>query len=157
MSWTKRQFIEQAYGEIGLADYIFDLEPEQLQNALRKLDMMMAQWNSKGIRLGYPMPSSPKDSDLDSDTGVTDDANEAIALNLAIRLAPGHGKAVSVETKAFAKEAYMTLLSKSTFPIEMQYPASLPYGAGNKQIDNRFFPGPEDSLNVGPDGELEFE
>ena len=31
MGWTKRQFIEQAFDEIGLASYAFDLGPEQMQ------------------------------------------------------------------------------------------------------------------------------
>mgnify|MGYP003525752305 CR=1 FL=1 len=53
MGWTKRQFVTQAFEEIGLAAYVFDLTPEQLQSALRRLDSMMASWNAKGIRLGY--------------------------------------------------------------------------------------------------------
>ena len=56
MGWTKRQFIEQAFEEIGLAAYVFDLTPEQLQSALRRLDAMMAGWNTNGIRIGWPMP-----------------------------------------------------------------------------------------------------
>ena len=51
MGWTKRQYIEQAFEEVGLAAYVFDLTPEQLQSALRKLDAMMAEWNAKGLRL----------------------------------------------------------------------------------------------------------
>jgi hypothetical protein len=54
MGYTKRQFISAAFEEIGLASYVFDLQPEQLQSALRRLDAMMADWNAKGIRLGYP-------------------------------------------------------------------------------------------------------
>ena len=40
MGWTKRQFVTQAFEEIGLASYVFDLTPEQLQSALRRLDAM---------------------------------------------------------------------------------------------------------------------
>ena len=56
MGYKKRQFISAAFEEIGLASYVFDLQPEQLQSALRRLDAMMADWNAKGIRLGYPAP-----------------------------------------------------------------------------------------------------
>ena len=31
MAWTKRQIVTQAFEEIGLASYVFDLEPEQLR------------------------------------------------------------------------------------------------------------------------------
>ena len=29
MGWTKREYVEQAFEEIGLASYVFDLTPEQ--------------------------------------------------------------------------------------------------------------------------------
>jgi hypothetical protein len=87
MGYTKRQFVTSAFEEIGLADYVFDLQPEQLEAALRRLDSMMAEWNAAGIRLGYAMPSSPQDSDLDTETNVPDSAWEAIITNLAIRIA----------------------------------------------------------------------
>ena len=60
MGWTKREYIEQAFEEIGLASYVFDLTPEQLQSALRKLDAMLAEWNAKGLRLGLSTAQFPK-------------------------------------------------------------------------------------------------
>jgi hypothetical protein len=63
MSYTKRQFVDAAFEEIGLASYVFDLTTEELLPRLvRRLDAMMAQWNAKGIRLGYPLPTSAADS-----------------------------------------------------------------------------------------------
>lgn len=158
MGWTKRQFIEAAFEEIGYAEYVFDLQPEQLETAMRRLDAMMATWNGKGIRLGYPIPSSPQNSDLDQETGVPDSANEAIYTNLGIRLAPTVGKTVALETKQAAKAAYNELLAKYTAPGEMQFPRSLPRGAGNKpwRDDDPFMPEPGDPLTVGPDSELTF-
>jgi len=158
MGWTKRQFVTQAFEEIGLAAYVFDLTPDQLQSALRRLDSMMASWNAKGIRLGYPIPSNPQDSDLDQETGVPDAANEAIYLNLGIRLAPGFGKVVSAETKLAAKMGYDTLLSRAAVPPEMQLPGTMPSGAGNKpwNIDNPFIEGPVEPLLAGEDGPIEF-
>jgi hypothetical protein len=67
VSYTKRQFITAAFEEIGLASYVFDLQPQDLQTALRRLDAMMAEWNGKGLRLAYPIPLSPEDSDLDTE------------------------------------------------------------------------------------------
>ncbi len=95
MGYTKRQYIEAALTEIGLADYVFNSTPQDLQTALRRLDGMMAEWNERGIRLGYPLPLSPQQSDLDSQTAVPDRANEAIVTNLACRIAPSYGKQVS--------------------------------------------------------------
>ena len=122
MGYSKRQFVTAAFDEIGLASYVFDLTPEQLQSALRRLDAMMASWNALGIRLGYPLPSSPQFSDLDAQSEVPDSANEAIITNLAIKLAPSYGKQVMPDTKATAKETYNTLLSRAAMPMEQQMP-----------------------------------
>ena len=159
MGWTKREFITQAFEEIGLAEYVFDLPPEQLQSALVRLDSMMASWNALGIRLGYPIPSTPLGSSLDEITSVSDAANEAIFLNLGIRLAPSFGKTVQVETRDSARRAYDTLLSLAAMPLEMQLPGSMPAGAGAKPwrgVADPFLAPPEDPLAVGPDGPLEF-
>lgn len=158
MSWTKRQFVNQAFEEIGLASYVFDLQPEQLQSALRRMDAMMAAWNAKGIRVGYPIPTSPENSDLDDETGVPDAANEAIYTNLAIRIAPSFGKAVSQEAKVSARAAYDVLLMRAAVPPEMQLPGSLPAGAGNKpwRYDDEYIKDPSDPLMAGADSVLDF-
>ncbi len=136
MSWTKRQFIAQAYEEIGYASYQYDLDPEQLQDAMSTMDSMVATWYTKGIQLGYPIPSSPENSDLDEETSVPDSANEAIYLNLAIRLAPSLGKMVMPETKLAAKAAYDAIAANNAIPQEQQI-TGLPRGAGSKYwIDN---------------------
>ena len=118
MSYTKRQFVEAAFEEIGLAAYTFDLSPQQIEAAMRRLDTMMAEWNAKGIRLSYPLPGSPQDSDLDAETTVPDSANEAIITNLGIRIAPSYGKPVIAETKVAAHMEYNTLPSRQTTPPE---------------------------------------
>jgi hypothetical protein len=157
MGWTKRQFVEQAFDEIGLANYVFDLQPEQLQSALRRLDTMIATWNALGIRLAYPLPSSPQDSDLDQETEVPDSAYEAIYTNLAIRIAPSFGKQVAIEVKVAAKQAYDVLLQRATAPIEKQLPRSMPAGSGNKpwRIDDPFVAPPQNPVQTGSEGYLE--
>lgn len=156
MSWTKRQFIDAAFEEIGLAAYTFDLEPEQMQSALNRLDAMMATWNARGIRLGYPLPGGPDDTDLDTDTGVPDAANEAIFANLAIRIAPGYGKAVGAETKSAAKAGYDALMALAAVPPVRLRPAGMPAGAGHKSYDRPFLPPDAAPITAGGDGVLEF-
>lgn len=103
MGYSKLQFVQAAFEEIGLAAYVFDLQPQQIESALRRLDAMMADWNGKGIRLAYPIPSSPENSNINAETGVPDSANEAIITNLAIRLAPSYGKQVMPQTQTVAR------------------------------------------------------
>lgn len=156
MAWTKREFIAEAFAEIGIASYDFDLSPEQLESALRRLDSMMATWNAIGIRVGYPLSSSPGGSTLATDTMVPDAANEAIYLNLAVRLAPAYGKTVSSDTKSKAEQSYNALLAKLVYPGEMQYDPLVPAGAGYKTT-RTFLDDPSPYYSVGNDSELTLE
>ena len=159
MGYSKRQFVAAAFEEIGLASYAFDLQPQQFESALRRLDAMMASWNALGIRLGYPLPSSPQFSDIDAQSEVPDSANEAIITNLAVKIAPGYGKQVMPDTKATAKETYNTLLSRAAAPLEQQLPGTMPSGAGNKPwrvYDDPFLRPPVDPVLAGQDGPIEY-
>ena len=111
MSWTKRQIITEAYAELALAGYNFDLQPEELQTALRKLDAMMATWAGRGVEVGYAFGASPDASDLDQDSGLPLVATEAVYLGLAVALAAGMGKTLPRSTTLNAKTAYDGLLS----------------------------------------------
>lgn len=130
MGWTKKQLVNKAFREIGLGRD-FNVEPDHLQDALHSLDAMLATWNGKGIHLGYALPSSPESSQLADDSGLPDTANEAVFLNLSIRLAPVFGKVVSQDTRTAAKQAYDTLLLDAAQPPQ-QASRSVPRGAGSK-------------------------
>lgn len=140
--WTKRQIVMEAYGELALAGYEFDITPEEVQTGQRRLDTMMATWEGLGIQVGYAFPASPEDSDPDTPSGLPDKAVETVYLNLAIRLAAGVGKALSPDTKRNAQTGYAVLLSEAAKPRQQQLPSTLPRGAGNKPwygLNNPFF------------------
>lgn len=157
MSWTKGQIVEQMLAEIGLSDYVFNVVPEERQSALRRLDAMLATWDGKGIRLGYPLPSTADGSNLDDDSGLPDVAIEAVIANGAMRIAPSYGKTVSAQTMTAAKEGYNTLLARATFPPQQQFPNTLPRGAGNKYwrggFPRPFMPTPADPIVASQGGD----
>lgn len=157
MSWTKAQLINEAFTELGLGSD-FDITSEETQSALRRLDTMMGVWDAKGIRLGYPLPASPDDSDAAQDSGLPDTALEPVYLNLALRLAPSFGKTVSVETRRNASAGYDRLLIAAAQPLPPQQPSTMPRGAGNKPwrpLSSPFFPRPTDNpLQVTSGGDL---
>lgn len=157
MGWTKQQLIDQAFSEIGFGPD-FNVTPDDAESALRRLDMMMAEWNGKGIRVGYNLVSTPDDSDIDSDSGVPDVAVEAIYMNLAIRLAPGYGKTLSQDTRITAKQGYNTLLSRSVYPTPQPMPATMPRGAGNRRSGTgwAYYPTPQEVLDAGADDPITF-
>ena len=158
MSYTKRQFIEEAFEEIGLGAYSYDLQPEDYQSALKRMDSMLAVWNVKGVRIGYPLPSSPEDSDLDQETNVPDGANLAITTNLALGLAGRYGKIISQETKQTARSSYRALSNWVSEPPKKNLPGTMPRGAGQKPWRggrSEFLNEPADPVEVGGDGILE--
>jgi hypothetical protein len=107
------------------------------------------------------LPDSPAGSDLDQETGVTDEAIEAMVSGLAIRLAPLFGKSVSPDTKATARGAYMALLNRRTNTLEKRIDEeAIPAGAGTKywRLNGDPFLLPEErGLTTGPDDILEME
>lgn len=156
MTWTKQALIEEAHSELGLAFYNFDLDPEELQTGLRRMDAMWALWEEKGLRFSYNHPGQ-----LNDESGLPDGAIEATICHLAIRIAPGKGKAVTPETKMRADDAYATLTRIAAFPQQQQMPSGVPLGAGNKpwrQWGRRFTSAPDTNpLQVAPSGDLDIK
>ena len=154
---TKRQLITDAFRFIGLAPVVYDLTAEQLDDARRSLDSMMATWNAKGIRVGFPISLDPDSGDLDEETRLPDGCREAVFTELGKRLAPTFGKIVSPDQKAQARDAYQSMLAQLAQVPSMQFPRGLPLGAGVKHPLGQpaFTEGPRDAILTGNDGDLE--
>jgi hypothetical protein len=152
---TIRQIINDAYSSAGLASFTFDLSAEEVEAARRALDVMLAQWNMRGVRLSYAMSGNP-----DDESGLPDWALEAISLNLGLRLAGRIGKQVMPETKTAARQAYNTVLGVMASPPVMQLDnMALPAGAGHKPgyfNGSAFLDAPQHNIATGPDGSLDF-
>lgn len=132
MSWTKRELIIQAYEDAAMASYVFDLTPEDLQSALRKLDAMMAYWALKGVSLGYNASLGPDDGDLDQPSGIPTAAVFAVTNNLAPHVAGMHGKSAPPHILLAAKDGYETLCKPHCLP-QIPRPSTMPRGAGNRR------------------------
>jgi len=95
MSFTKRKIINEAFTEIGLGTYNFDAQPEDLQNALLRLNAMLAEWAEAGAVTNALTPFID-DLDVDSLIPMTD--IRGVICGLAVNLAPSFGKVVSMDT-----------------------------------------------------------
>lgn len=159
MSWTKRALIDEAYGELAMQGYVFDISPEEQQRAARRLEMMLGTWGADGIRVGYAFSADAGAVDLDEDSGVSLGAVETVTLNLAVRVAVGLGKQLNADTRRSASDGYQVLLRAAAMPQEQQLPGSMPIGAGNKpwRSNTPFTPPPDDGpLTIADDGGLTF-
>lgn len=160
MSLTKRQLINKAFSVAGLASFVFSLTPDQLQDALFSLDSQMGTWDGQGIRVGYPLTTSPENSDLDTETGLAANAVLATYLNLAVLIAPEHGKILSNDTQKRARQAFNQLLARHTQPLGKNLPTSLPSGAGHRHhhgIHDNFIRPQAETIDTAFDGEIELE
>lgn len=117
---------------------------------------MLGEWNARGIRLGYPLPANPNNSDATADSGIPDSSYEAVITNLALKLAPSYGKTVGNETRATARAALNTLYALSAKPKEMRI-QDIPMGAGHKSVDEPFMPPLESEVIEYTDPVLTFE
>ncbi len=158
MSWTKGQIVQEAYAELALQGYVFDLSEEEIQTGVRRLDAMLAVWEMQGTRLGYPMPINPDDSDPKQDSKLPIGVMRPVFMNLAIDLAAGLGKTVTAETKRAAREGLAIIDTMAAYPQQQQLPATMPRGAGNRPwrfITQPFYPRPDlDPLQIGQGGDI---
>lgn len=129
---TKRQIITKSYAAVGLAGFIYDITPEQMESARFDLDAMMAEWNGRGLNLSWPIPSSPESGDIDEETNLPDWALEAVYLNLGPRLANAHGKQVTPMYLAMARAAKSGVMSRTVKATPRKMPSGYPLGAGYK-------------------------
>ena len=130
---TKRRIIDQAYDELALAGYVFDLSPEELLSAARRLEGMIAAWSSQGVTIPFAFDPDSTEDALDSDSGLPLVAFEAAYMGLAVRTAASKGKALSMSTKGAARAAFDALMCASVKAqmIPQQFRKGTPLGAGS--------------------------
>jgi hypothetical protein len=147
--YSKLDLVNSALNEIGFADYVYDIDPAQLNRVLLQMDAMMMGWKSQGINVGYYQTYTPGLSDINSDSGLPSTAIEACYLGLAKRIAPSFGKTLSQETKQNFKEAWTAMLSNLVQNIEYKQPSNILAGSGNRTLltETLFIPTAEGSID----------
>lgn len=102
MAWSKREIIQRAFSDIGYGLEGFDIPPAKMEDALRILDTLVAEWNV--TPMGYPLHDNPADSDLDEDSGIPLSFVNGVVAGLAVRLAPTIGKEASLSIQRAASQ-----------------------------------------------------
>jgi hypothetical protein len=142
--WTKLNIITAAFNELGFANYLYDIDPAQLNRVLLQLDGLMGTWAAMGINIGYPLPTSPSGSDINQFSNLPAPAVEAVYMNLAKRIAPSFGKTLAPDAIVNARDSFTAMLLNLSVIPDKQYPGTLQAGAGNKPF-NRVFNSGNDS------------
>jgi hypothetical protein len=137
----KREIIELAFDDCGMAGYEFDRTPEEQSMALRKLNAMMYEhpWD----QLGYAQPGYGV-GQAEGGSGLPDFAINAVAMYLALRIAPGMGVSLSQEQRAAMARSLTTLQSQiATIPC-VHPPANTVRGSGHYRGGQYAFTGPSE-------------
>jgi P22 tail accessory factor len=153
---TKGDLVNAAYEEIGLAGYIFDIQPEEVQTGVRRLERFMLMLDGRGIRLGYNAAASVSLATANDPTGIPNWSEDAIIPLFALRLAPTLGKQISPDTRTAARRGLNALLVGTYTIPSMQMPRHMPIGTGNRRnVKNQQFFAPVDRLTTRYDDLLE--
>lgn len=126
----KRDIIELAFDDCGLAGYEFDRTPEEQNMALRKLNAMMLEW--PWSQLGYAQPTYGVGRAEDA-SGLPDEAVNAVAQYLALRIAPGIGNTLSPEQRASMARSLQTMQAQIAVVPVMRQRANTPLGSGRRR------------------------
>lgn len=130
----KRFIIELAFGEIGSAGYEFGRTPEEVNDALLRLNALMREWPFS--LLGYVQPDYGVGSAEDL-SGIADEYLNAIAGQLALRIAPTMGATLPPEAKVNIARSLAVLRGALATVPAMPIAAQTPRGAGAR---SRFGP-----------------
>ena len=136
-AYTKVEVINDAYSQMRISGLTVDPRPEDLEVALDRLEVMMAEWDVRNICCNYNFEDEP---DPNSDTNVNIAFKQALATNLAIRLIPDFNKQVPPTLFAQATQSLSTLSGHSARQIiqGVPYPQRQAVGSGNSLRYNRW-------------------
>ncbi len=135
MSITALDIINRSLSKIGVKSAGITLTDDEISDSISELNDMMTELDASGIKLGYTIISSSTD-----EITTPDWTWGAIRSNLAIRLAPEYGAAISQALVTQAIDGYNTILQRTVTIERVQFPTTLPIGAGNEYWNyERFF------------------
>jgi len=138
---TKGALVIRALGKLGIANYIFNTEAEEEISALRQMDSLASDWQSKLEDFGYSQPATRGASNPEDASGINAADEDAFISNLAVQIAPDYGKTPSPFLLKRAAETRSTLFCRYAREVEIPLSEKMPVGAGNRfWFRNRFPP-----------------
>lgn len=127
----KRQIIELAFSECAMAGYEFGRTPEEVSDALVRLNALMAEWeHMRGIHLGYDQPDYGT-GNPESLSGIPFETLNTVASYLALRIAPMMGAGLSSEARGNLARSLVLLESHYAHVPTMPRDNKTPRGMGN--------------------------
>lgn len=101
-------------------------EAEDMADAMRVLNLMMARWETSGIAVGWSPVSNSND-----DMPVPPEAEECIGAQLALRLAPRYGMQPDSALIQLAADGLNQLFGDMAYQDSFRLEYDLPTGENN--------------------------
>ena len=130
---TKSDLVTSALNKLAVNGFDYEIDPEEVKTGVTALEYLMADWDARGIKIGYNFAADPETADITEQSGLPDIAFRAATYSLAIDLADTYGKAVSASVSAGASSGMTSLLNATQYVPVVQYPNRMPTGSGNRR------------------------
>lgn len=135
----KADLVGMAFEECALNGWEYDITADEKETALRRLDLLMAQWKGSGIDIGYNAPSVIGGGDLNDVAGIPDAAVHGVITYLAFRLGPTMGKKLTKETNLALRDAMKAVRAAAVSLVpSSEWGNGTPLGSGNKPWSTRY-------------------
>lgn len=131
---SKIELIDRAYSKLRISGITVNPTPGDVNIALDEMECMLAEWDLVNVCLGYQFEDEP---DPNTESGLVRGYENAVQVNLAIRLAPEFGKP-SGELVSHASQSYSKISSAVAKVKEVPYPQRQPVGEANTLRFNRW-------------------
>jgi len=136
---TGIELITDALEELGYKSAESPIESDDIRVALRRLNLMLEEWEGTGRHLGFTRILKPAD-----EVSIPSWAENPVMLNLAGRLAAPMRMPITSELAASISAANSNLLKKTALIGKVKFPDTLPIGSGNNcdygNFRETFFP-----------------
>ena len=125
----KRRIVELAFGDLSIAGYEFGRTPEEVNDAIDRLDAMMYEWPYSS--LGY-VHKPYGEGEPDELSGIPFETMSAVASGLALSLAGAMGKEMPAESRARLAMSMARLHAYAATIPTMPLARHTPRGAGSE-------------------------
>lgn len=132
---TKIELLDRAYSKLRISGITVDPTPGDVEIALDEMECMLAEWDLVNVCLGYQFEDEPEPN---SESGLQRGYENAVQVNLAIRMAPEFAKQIPAELMMQASQSYSKISSAVAVVKETPYPQRQPVGEANTLRFNRW-------------------
>lgn len=143
---TKGDIVRAALRKAAIASNatLTNVEPESMADGLFDLELMMAELDGNGVRVGFKLADDPDVVSPDDDSGLPDWAVAPVIMNLCVMVLPDYvreANSVVVSRANFGLQTLMKATANQTTP-KYRYPNGWPMGSGNilyRRVGIRYF------------------